>query len=167
VTLIGRDREGVLMRGAAAVLPAAEVLDAIDAALGLDHAGVIRYDDGRRGVGRRIEVAGGQLRAVRLSGDAAAIAAESWLREWLVRGEAVEPIRRLLVVPAASPPAGCASPARVVCNCLGVTDAAIAAALPGAPTLAALQAKVGCGTICGSCVPELRRMIARREPVAA
>jgi assimilatory nitrate reductase catalytic subunit len=167
VTLIGRDREGVLMRAAATAPPTAETLAAIDAALGLGHAGVIRYDDGRRGVGRRIEVAAGQLRAVRLSGDAAAIAAEAWLREWLVRGEAVEPIRRLLVVPAASPPAGCASPARVVCNCLGVTDAAIAAALPDAPTLAALQAKLGCGTSCGSCVPELRRTLARREREAA
>jgi assimilatory nitrate reductase catalytic subunit len=167
VTLIGRDREGVLMRGAATAPPAAETLDAIDAALGLGHAGVIRYDDGRRGVGRRIEVAAGQLRAVRLSGDAAAIAAEGWLREWLVRGEAVEPIRRLLIVPAASPPAGCASPARAVCSCLGVTDAAIAAALPDAPTLAALQAKLGCGTSCGSCVPELRRMLALREREAA
>jgi len=166
-TLIGRDREGVLMRAAAAVPPAAEALDALDAALGLDHAGVIRYDDGRRGVGRRFEVAAGRLRAVRLSGDAAAIAAEGWLREWLMRGESVEPIRRLLVVPGAAPPAGCATPARVVCSCLDVTETAIAAALPDARTLAALQAKLGCGTSCGSCIPELKRMLATREREAA
>ena len=167
VTLIGRDREGVLMRVAAAAPPAAAALDAFDAALGLDHAGVIRYDDGRRGVGRRIEVAAGRLRAVRLSGDEAATAAEGWLREWLVRGEPVEPIRRLLVAPTAASPAGCATPAKVVCSCLDVTETAIAAALPGAPTLAALQAKLGCGTSCGSCVPELKRLLATREREAA
>jgi assimilatory nitrate reductase catalytic subunit len=167
IALIGRDREGVLLRAAAAAPPAAEALAALDAALGLDHPGVIRYDDGRRGVGRRIEVAGARLRAVRLSGEAAAIAAEGWLREWLVRGEPVDPIRRLLVVPAAAPPAGCPTPARVVCSCLDVTETAIAGALPDAPTLAALQAKLGCGTSCGSCVPELRRLLATRERAAA
>ncbi len=36
-----------------------------------------------------------------------------------------------------------------------------------APTLAALQAKLGCGTSCGSCVPELKRMLATREREAA
>jgi assimilatory nitrate reductase catalytic subunit len=167
VTLIGRDREGVLLRAAAAAPPAAGVLEALDAALGLDHAGVIRYDDDRRGIGRRIEVVTGKLRAVRLSGDAGAVAAERWLRDWLLRGEAVEPIRRLLVVPSGAPPAGGAAPARVVCSCLGVTDAAIATALPEAPSLAALQAKLGCGTHCGSCLPELKRLLSARERAAA
>jgi assimilatory nitrate reductase catalytic subunit len=166
-TLIGREREGVLMRAAAAGPPATETLDALDAALGLDHAGVIRYDDGRRAVGRRIEVVAGRLRGVRLSGDAAAIAAEGWLREWLMRGEAVEPIRRLLVAPTSAAPAGCVASGRVVCSCLDVTESRIAAALPDAPTLAALQAQLGCGTSCGSCVPELKRMLAARERQAA
>ena len=61
----------------------------------------------------------------------------------------------------------CATPARVVCSCLDVTETAIAAALPDARTLAALQAKLGCGTSCGSCVPELKRMLATREREAA
>ena len=47
----------------------AEVIAAIDTALGLDADDVLRYDDGKRGLGRRFRIVGGELIAVRLSGD--------------------------------------------------------------------------------------------------
>jgi assimilatory nitrate reductase catalytic subunit len=51
-----------------------------------------------------------------------------------------------------------------VCSCVGVKDVAIQAHLKtcqGDETarLASLQGVLKCGTQCGSCVPELRRMI--------
>jgi assimilatory nitrate reductase catalytic subunit len=166
--LIGREREGALLRAAAAAMPDPATIAAIDAALGLDHPAAIRYDDSRRGVGRRLSVSEGQLAAVRLCGDTDAVAAAAWLQEWLVGGRPVDPIRRLLLAPAATPPGGCVIPDRVVCTCENVAARAIADALPSLPasaveSLALLQARLKCGTGCGSCLPELKRMIAGRE----
>lgn len=52
---------------------------------------------------------------------------------------------------------------KVVCNCLGVEEHAIVVQLERASgseadRLAQLQTALGCGTQCGSCVPELKRM---------
>jgi assimilatory nitrate reductase catalytic subunit len=166
--LIGRECEGALLRAAAATAPAPTTIAAIDDALGLDHAGALRYDDARRGIGRRLDVRDGRLVAVRVCGDPDAVVAAAWLQEWLVGGQPVAPIRRRLLAPTATSPAGCALPDRVVCTCENVPARAIADALPSLPvspveSLAALQAQLKCGTGCGSCVPELKRMIAGRE----
>ena len=53
---------------------------------------------------------------------------------------------------------------KVVCSCFGVTETAIQLHLPrcaGADRerLAALQGELKCGTNCGSCLPELQRML--------
>ena len=51
-----------------------------------------------------------------------------------------------------------------VCICFNVTDAAIGDHLAGRTgtdeaRLASLQTALKCGTNCGSCVPELKRMV--------
>jgi len=58
-----------------------------------------------------------------------------------------------------------------VCTCFNVTDLAIEAELGrcgGTPDerLAALQGALKCGTNCGSCIPELKRMV-RATPAKA
>jgi assimilatory nitrate reductase catalytic subunit len=160
--LIGRERPGVLLRLAAAQAPAAEVLAAIDRAFGLNAAETVRYDDPQRAVCRRIALGGTALRAVRLSGDTRS---ERWLRDYWERGAAVDDVRRYLVLPVAAPPGVPPARGRVVCNCFDVAEGEIDAALatlsgPRAAVLAALGAKLGCGTNCGSCLPELRQRIA-------
>jgi assimilatory nitrate reductase catalytic subunit len=57
-----------------------------------------------------------------------------------------------------------ASAGQVVCSCVGVRDQAIQDFLlrtPGSESaqLDQLQAHLKCGTQCGSCVPQLKRMI--------
>jgi len=47
-----------------------------------------------------------------------------------------------------------------VCACFKVSEAEIRAAVAAGATLAALQKDLKCGTNCGSCVPELRRLAA-------
>ena len=69
----------------------------------------------------------------------------------------------------ASAPAGLAARGKVVCNCLGVSESAIATALDDisgdeAQRLAQLQARLRCGTQCGSCLPELKRMVRATVP---
>jgi assimilatory nitrate reductase catalytic subunit len=49
---------------------------------------------------------------------------------------------------------------RAVCACLKVSESAIRAAVVRGATLAELQKELRCGTNCGSCVPELKRLLA-------
>ncbi len=77
----------------------------------------------------------------------------------------------MLLMPTDSPPAGYAPRGKVVCTCLNVSGDEIAACLNGmtgvtGDRLAALQAKLKCGTNCGSCVPELKQMIANVRQAA-
>jgi assimilatory nitrate reductase catalytic subunit len=61
---------------------------------------------------------------------------------------------------------------KIVCSCFGITETAIAdtlATCPGADRerLATLQGTLKCGTNCGSCIPELQRMVRAAAPAAA
>jgi bacterioferritin-associated ferredoxin/formylmethanofuran dehydrogenase subunit D len=47
---------------------------------------------------------------------------------------------------------------RAVCACHCVTEDAICAALAAGAALAEVQEKLRCGTSCGSCLPEVRRL---------
>ncbi len=57
----------------------------------------------------------------------------------------------------AAPRAGAVAD-RVVCSCKGVRQSQIEAQWREEPGMAVLQAKLGCGTVCGSCKPELQRL---------
>ena len=106
-----------------------------------------------------------------LAGD---IRAESWLRTLLQEEQPAQAYGRLLLAPGAQAPAGALavqSRGRPVCSCMNVTDAAISGRLAhchgsDAERLAQLQSALGCGTQCGSCVPELRRMVQACAPAA-
>jgi assimilatory nitrate reductase catalytic subunit len=123
---------------------------------------VLRYDDARRGAGRRFRIVEGQLVAVRLAGDATG---ERWLREWLAAGVDVSALRTALMIPRAHPPRAIpdASRSRVVCSCHAVTDTAIAACAALCEpvlALARVQEELRCGTGCGSCMPEVKQIVA-------
>ena len=67
---------------------------------------------------------------------------------------------------------GVQSRGKPVCTCFNVTDAAITAQLAQChgtddDRLAQLQGKLRCGTNCGSCVPELKRMVRNTGPLAS
>jgi len=123
----------------------------------------LRYDDARRAASRRLRLADDCFVAVRLSGSVDALASGDWLLGWMQEGRPVADIRRHLLMPSRQAPAGYVPAGRIVCQCHGVSETAISASLaqsPGSPAerLAAAQAKTSCGTNCGSCLPELRRM---------
>jgi assimilatory nitrate reductase catalytic subunit len=167
-TLFGRERVGVLFR-AADDYPATQELTAkIEAEFGLAGAQVLRYDDARRGNARRILVQDGALVAVALAGDTSA---EHWLRDYLENEQSVAKLGRLLLMPSNQAPQGFKARGRIVCTCFNVAESEILAALPAGPscTLEGLQQKLKCGTNCGSCVPELKKLIEirRAEKAAA
>ncbi len=174
--LIGRDQPGVLVRVAHHGAPALAWIAAFDAVMALDGSDVLRYDDARRGSARRMLLAEDRLLAVRLSGDHAATQSGEWLRAWLLSGQPVADIRRLLLSPVAEAPLGVAPLSRSVCQCLDVSEARIRECLSNIAgstqaRLGALQAKLKCGTECSSCLPELKSLViestSQPEAVAA
>jgi len=168
----GRERSGVLFRAAAAEAPAASILEAIETQLGLDddrspRAGPrLHYADLRRGQRRTMRLSGAgattRLEGFLLAGD---IAAEAWIRPLLQEELPAEAYGRSLLAGGAKPPLPVAARGRQICSCFNVGEREIAACLHGlsAPAeamLKGLQAELKCGTNCGSCLPELRRIVA-------
>jgi assimilatory nitrate reductase catalytic subunit len=47
---------------------------------------------------------------------------------------------------------------KVICNCKQVRESQILEAIASGADLNALKSVLGCGTVCGSCVPEIRRL---------
>jgi assimilatory nitrate reductase catalytic subunit len=155
-TLIGRERQGVRLALAAKEPPSARLLGEIDAAFGLDAEDVVHMEVAK-GIGRRIALEADVVRAVRLSGD---IRAEGWLRDMWERAAPVGELGRYLSLPVDAPPGTPPPRGRTVCNCFDVAEHDIKVFLGEVKSLEALQASLKCGTNCGSCVPELRRMAA-------
>jgi assimilatory nitrate reductase catalytic subunit len=67
-------------------------------------------------------------------------------------------------MPSSQAPQGFKSRGKIVCNCFNVSESEIGDALTGMAgdadaRLAGLQEKLKCGTNCGSCVPELKKII--------
>ncbi|MHB1292376.1 MAG: (2Fe-2S)-binding protein, partial [Sulfuricella sp.] len=105
------------------------------------------------GISKRIRVRNGEVVAARLSG-----VVPPWLKDGMAKGLPVEAVRAWLLAPLAAPPSGVAQRGRIVCNCLNVAENEIHEALATATDFAGLQEQLKCGTQCGSCVPEIKRM---------
>ncbi|MCM2348219.1 nitrate reductase [Acidovorax soli] len=169
----GRERTGVLVRAAAHEAPPEALVTQIEALLGLAGADTLRYADKKRGQHRAARLARqGEtttLEGVVLAGDTSA---EGWLKTLLQEELPAQTYGRLLLVPGAKAPVAVQSRGKPVCSCFNVTDAAITAELAKChgtddDRLAQLQGALRCGTHCGSCVPELKRMVRSTGPLAA
>lgn len=158
--LYGRDQELVVLRVAHSSAVPEALLEQIDTILGLDDAAqVMNYRDAKRGIAKRALMAGDALLGVRLIGETAA---RDWLKEAIASGVGAQALRAWLFAPLAAPPAGQTQRGRIVCNCLDVSETEILAALHSGLDLFAVQEKLKCGTQCGSCVPELKRLCASK-----
>ncbi|WP_024815866.1 nitrate reductase [Acidovorax sp. JHL-3] len=169
----GRERMGVLLRAAAHEPPPDAVIERIEALIGLATADTLRYADQKRGQRRAARLVrhgnATMLEAIVLAGDTSA---EGWLKTLLQEELPAQSYGRLLLVPGAKAPVAVQSRGKPVCTCLNVTDAAITTELAqchgtDADRLAQLQGKLRCGTNCGSCLPELRRMVRSTGPLAS
>jgi assimilatory nitrate reductase catalytic subunit len=139
-----------------------ELLAEIDAILGLDDAAdVMNYRDAKRGISKRALMEDSKLLGVRLTGETVA---RDWLKEVIAQGSDAQSLRPWLFAPLSAPPAGQSQRGRIVCNCLDVSEQEILAEFRNGLDLPAIQAKLKCGTECGSCMPELKRLVA--QPLA-
>jgi assimilatory nitrate reductase catalytic subunit len=161
----GRERTGLLFRAAAHEAPDKALIDQIEALLGLNSADSLRYADRRlhqhRAVRLRATDKGRQLEGFLLAGDTSA---EAWLKTLLQDELPADAYGRLLLMPGAKAPVAIKSGGKQVCTCFNVSEIAIRAQLAecsGSPEqrLSTLQDELKCGTNCGSCIPELRRLV--------
>jgi assimilatory nitrate reductase catalytic subunit len=156
LALAGRDQAAVVMRVAHDQPISPAWLDELDALVGLDGDAALTYSDVRRGVSKRALIADECLVGLRLCGETVAGA---WLRELMVGRRSTTELRRWLLAPLAAPPEGAGGRGRIVCNCLDVAESDIRTAIAGGESFDAMQQRLKCGTSCGSCVPEIRRLI--------
>jgi assimilatory nitrate reductase catalytic subunit len=158
LTLTGRERPALLIRGACAVAPKPELLAQIDRLLGLHEGPVLAYDDPRKAVGKRVRIEDGRITAIRLAGETAA---REWLKGLWETGSADADLRRWLLAPVSTPPGAANSKgsSKTLCNCLNVSEDAVCAGIAQGLDLAGLKQELKCGTNCGSCVPEIKRLL--------
>jgi assimilatory nitrate reductase catalytic subunit len=168
LSLTGRDRPALLIRAASAVAPEPQLLQAIDEQLGLIDGPVLAYDDPRRSIGKRVRIENGRITAIRLAGETLA---RHWLQNLWLEGRADEQLRRWLLAPLSAPPGNVGATtggSKTLCNCMNVSQRAICAGIERGLDLQGLKQELGCGTQCGSCVPEIKRLlVATAQPLAA
>jgi assimilatory nitrate reductase catalytic subunit len=128
----------------------------IEALLGLNASeSLMQFSDPRRGVFKTALVEDNVVTAVSLCNETAA---QEWIRNMMVEGASATALRPWILAPVSTPPRGTLSRGRIVCNCLDVAEAEIQRALKQGADFDGLQATLRCGTQCGSCLPEVRRM---------
>jgi len=158
-------RDGISFRCAAAEPPTDDLLARIEQVLGLDASDVLRYSDTKKGQRRAMQLAHAEgqvrLQGFLLAGDTRA---QTWIRALLQDQLDAQPYGRQLLRPSAQAPAAVTLQSKPVCSCFNVTQADIDMALTRCNgsadvRLEKLQRTLQCGTNCGSCLPELNRMV--------
>ncbi|MAX91285.1 MAG: nitrate reductase [Pseudomonas sp.] len=162
-SLTGRERPALVIRAACNEPPSRAQLAQLEQLLGLDEGPVLVYDDPRRSVGKRVHIEDGRIVALSLSGETAA---RDWLKQLWHDGKADQALRRWLLAPLSTPPGGDVRPAKTLCNCMNVSQDAICSGIERGLDLNGLKRELGCGTSCGSCVPEIKRLLVKQPAVA-
>ena len=165
--LFGRESEGnesgktklgmLILRAANKQAPDADIVTKVDAILGMqDGMPLLNYDDAKRGISKRILVENNKVTGVRLMGETLAA---DWLKAVMLSGQFTDDLRRWALAPLVAPPNGQHGRGKTVCNCTDVSENEIIETIQLGADLTTLQSKLKCGTECGSCVPELRRLV--------
>jgi assimilatory nitrate reductase catalytic subunit len=162
--LFGRDEPAVILRAANEAPVADTLISEIDRLCEFDDECSLTYLDARRGISKRIMMQRGRVTGVRLIGETAA---RDWLKDIMAQGAAADSVRPWVLAPVTAPPLGSRQRGRVICNCVDVSEQEILGEIARGADLAMLQAKLGCGSECGSCVPELKALLAAQAERAA
>ncbi len=173
-TPFGRERSGLLFRAAAYEAPSDTVLATIENLLGLGSSDVLRYADKKRGQRRAVQLQRGvgtasgesRLNAFLLAGDTSA---QSWIKTLLQDELPAQAYGRMLLIPGANAPLTVQTRGKQICTCFNVTETAITEHLTQCrgnedQRLVQLQTALKCGTNCGSCLPEVKRMVKSSIP---
>jgi assimilatory nitrate reductase catalytic subunit len=159
-------QRGILFRAAANYAPEDDSLERIEALLGLYQSDTLRYEDKKRGQRRTARLVrksdgNAQLQGFVLAGD---VSAEAWIKTLLQDELDAQSYGRLLLSPGAKAPIAIQSKGNQVCSCFNVSESEINGFLKtcegsDVQQFNALQTQLKCGTNCGSCVPQLKKII--------
>lgn len=159
--LYGRGSGMVVLRASHTEPPSPDIITQLDKLLGMvEGAPMLNYDDATRNINKCILVEEGQVTGVRLIGETLAA---DWLKQVMQQGEFTDELRKWALAPLSAPPTGQKSRGKIVCNCFDVSENEIIETCEDGADLQTLQAKLKCGTECGSCVPELRRLVQKHS----
>ena len=137
--------------------PGIDLITQIDTILGMtDEMPLLNYNDAKRGISKRILIENDQVTGVRLMGETLAA---DWLKDVMSSGTFTDELRRWALAPVVAPPTGQKGRGKIVCNCLDISQNEIIDNIESGADLPTLQTKLKCGTECGSCVPELKKLV--------
>ena len=126
----------------------------------------MQVEDGNTGLYRCAVLNDDRLEAVLFVGPSPKLPGHEWLQTQFAREAIPQAERRMLL--AGRPIDGATDQGQIVCVCFQVGEKRIAAAITaGANSAEAIGRKLGAGTNCGSCVPELKRLVLQHLPVVA
>ncbi|WP_425439578.1 (2Fe-2S)-binding protein [Pseudomonas segetis] len=118
---------------------------------------VLAYDDPKRAIGKRVRLDSGRIIALRLAGETSA---QDWLKSMWREAQTDDQLRRWLLAPlSAAARQGSSAGNKTLCNCMSVSQQTICDAIGQGMDLNQLKQNLGCGTSCGSCVPEIKRLL--------
>jgi assimilatory nitrate reductase catalytic subunit len=159
-------QRGILFRAASAYAPEDDSIAHIESLLGLSGPDTLRYEDKKRGqrrAARLVRASNGnaELQGFVLAGDTSA---EAWIKTLLQDQLDAARYGRLLLSPGAKAPVAVQSKGPQICSCFNVTETAIQNQLGKCEgneeeRLVQLQGALQCGTNCGSCIPQLKKIV--------
>ncbi len=164
LTLDGRERPLVALRIAQAEPLSPERIERIARVLEMPEGACLAYRDPAKHVTKRARIDEERLTGILLAGEDQA---SGWLRAALRDGVPIDALRRWIFAPRAAAPVASVISRKVICNCLDVSEDEIKREIAAGADLRGLQEKLKCGTSCGSCVPEIKRMLASGVAVPA
>ena len=131
---------------------------------------IMTYRDPRKFVERLLAIEHNaerkNLSSVMLTGAAVDLEAGTWLKQYLEAFTDISALGRKLLSPGKVAPQPVIARGKIICNCFDVSEQSITqclqqtAASDSEDLLAVLQTKLDCGKNCGSCLPELKNMVA-------
>ena len=158
----------LILRAAHETAPETSLIEKIDAILNMTvDSPCLNYNDAKRGISKRILVESNpvsgkpEVTGVRLMGETLAA---DWLKDVMTTGAFSDETHykefsRWALAPLSAPPTGQRVRGKVVCNCLDISQNEIVENIELGADLITLQNKLKCGTECGSCLPELKRLV--------
>ncbi len=164
----GQERMGLVFRASCAQVPPSHWVEEVEQILAFDVPGVLKYQDAQKGLKRSMivsEQVDPLLTGFMLVGN---LSGEAWLGELLRQDLSVKGLTRYMLQgkPPSTSDLNTGSKSEMVCTCIGVSESQIIDKLhQQAPSCTSLEALQGlqtdlkCGTSCGSCVPQIKRMI--------